>query len=490
MRREPHVVIIGAGMSGIAVAVALRKAGFDRFTMLEKGSRVGGVWHWNTYPGLTCDVPSLLYRYTFAGKPDWQHLFARGPEIQRYHADVVREHRLEPHIRFDSEVTEATFDGRRWRVVTAEGTAFHPDFVVAATGVLHHPRLPDIEGMDSFEGPIFHTARWDHSVDPRGKRIAVIGNGSTGVQLTGALQPVAAEYKLFQRTPQWVLLAPTSLPQPAALTGLLRRVPWLNQAVFNGALAGSRVLTDITLRPGPARRLAQAYARAGLYAVRDRRLRAKLTPDYEPFCKRQVVSGDFYRAVQRENVEVVTDRIERIHPEGVRTTDGRLHQVDMIALATGFASHNYIRPATVRGRDARTIDETWHKGTFAYRMTAVPGFPNFFTVLGPNSPIGSVHLQYSAELTGRYIVSFLRKFRRGELDTVEVTEAAAREFNDQVRAAIEPTVWNTGCNSWYIDEHGTVDLWPFDRKTMRRMLSAPDLRHFHLTKPQDAPVPA
>ncbi|WP_031467756.1 flavin-containing monooxygenase [Sciscionella sediminilitoris] len=481
MAREPKVVIIGAGMSGIAIAVTLKKAGFHDFTVLEKGSRVGGVWHWNTYPGLTCDVPSLLYRYTFAGKPDWSHFFAKGPDIQRYHEDVAREHDVTGHIRLNTEVTGARFENERWHVETAGGDRFEADFLVAATGILHHPRVPDIPGMADFDGPLFHTARWDHRVDPRGKRVAVIGTGSTGVQLTTALQPIAKQFSLFQRTAQWVIPAPTRLPQPAALTALLRQAPWLNQAIFDASLRASRVLTDITLAPGPARTLAQAYARASLRLIRDRRLRAKLTPDYEPFCKRQVVSGEFHRAVQRKNVSVVTEEIERIVPEGIRTADGTVHEFDVIALATGFQAHNYMRPMRLTGRDGTTIDEAWENGTFAYRMTAIPGFPNFFTVLGPNSPIGSVHLQYTAEHTGRYIVSFLRRFRRGELTTAEVTETATKEFNEQVRTAIGPTVWNTGCQSWYLDDSGTVDLWPFDRKTLTRMLREPDPEHYTVT---------
>lgn len=488
MQRSPRVIIIGAGMSGIATAVKLKEAGFTDFEILEKGSRVGGVWHWNTYPGLTCDVPSLLYRYTFAGKPDWPHFFARGADIQAYHQKVVETHALEQHLRLDTEVTGARYDDGRWQVETADGSRRDADFVIAATGVLHHPNVPDIKGLGDFEGSMFHTARWDHDVALRGKRVAVIGNGSTGVQLTGALQPVAGELKLFQRTPQWVLWGPTKLPQPAALTALLRRFPRLTEGIFDVALAGSRILTDITLQPGPVRSAAQHWARANLFLVRDKELRRKLTPNYEPFCKRQVVSGDFHRAVQQSNVDVITDEIDHVTDRGVVTADGVLHEVDVIALATGFKAHNYMRPMNLVGRDGVTIDDTWRSGTFAYLMTAIPGFPNLFTVLGPNSPVGSVQLQYAAERTASYIIEFLRKFSDGELESVEVSAAASDRFNAEVRDATGPTVWNTGCNSWYLGEDGAVDLWPFTRKSLRERLRTPDFRDYLVRRrTQDAP---
>jgi cation diffusion facilitator CzcD-associated flavoprotein CzcO len=478
MQRVPHVIIIGAGMSGIATAVKLKQAGFTDFEILEKGSRVGGVWHWNTYPGLTCDVPSLLYRYTFEGKPDWPHFFAKGGDIQEYHRKVVDTHALRSHLKLDTEVTGARYVEGRWQVDTADGERREADFVIAATGVLHHPNVPDIKGLADFQGSMFHTARWDHDVPLPGKRVAVIGNGSTGVQLTGALQPVARELKLFQRTPQWVLWGPTKLPQPAGLTKLLRRFPKLTEAIFDVALAGSRILTDITLRPGPIRSAAQRWARANLFLVRDKELRRKLTPDYEPFCKRQVVSGDFHRAVQRSNVDVITDEIDHVAERGVVTADGVLHEVDVIALATGFKAHNYVRPMNLVGRDGITIDDAWRDGTFAYLMTAIPGFPNFFTVLGPNSPVGSVQLQYAAERTADYIAEFLRRFSTGELDSVEVTAEASDRFNAEVRDATGPTVWNTGCNSWYLGENGAVDLWPFTRKSLTERLRTPDLRDY------------
>ncbi|MEV0062431.1 NAD(P)/FAD-dependent oxidoreductase [Nocardia sp. NPDC050718] len=480
---EVHAVIIGAGMSGIAMGVALKKAGIDDFVILEKGSDVGGVWHWNRYPGLTCDVPSHLYQYSFAPKPNWSRLFAPGTEIQAYHRQVADDHGLGPHLVTGTEVVSAVYRAGGWDVATAAGDRYRCDFLVAATGVLHHPAVPEIEGLDSFAGPVVHTARWDEGLDTDGKRIAVIGTGSTGVQVVGALQPRARTVAHFTRTPQWILWGPMGLTQPKLVGELLARVPYAERLLYRVLLQASGILADITTTPSWRRSLAQSLARMHLLRVRDRALRRKLTPDYEPLCKRQVVSGNYYSVVQKHNVELVDSGIARITPTSVITADGVEREIDIVVLATGFAAHNYMRPMTLVGRDGLTIDDAWAKGPRGYRMTAIPRFPNFFTMLGPNSPIGSVSLQFTAELTAAYIVQIMQRFRRGEFTEIEPTQAATDEFNEQVREAIEPTIWHTGgCNSWYQNEDGTIDLWPFDRKTMATMLATPDDRHFHFTR--------
>jgi cation diffusion facilitator CzcD-associated flavoprotein CzcO len=481
MTREPRIVIIGAGVAGIATAVTLQRAGFHDFTLVEKGADVGGVWYWNRYPGLTCDVPSQLYQFSFAPKPDWTGIFADGDEIQRYLCGVVEQFGLGDRLRLNSEVVSTVFNGATWQVCTDDGTEIEADFVIAATGVLHHPFTPDIAGLASFDGDVVHTARWDQSIDTTGRRIAVIGNGSTGVQVISALQRDATHIAHFVRTPQWVVWAPMSLSQPTLLGRTLRSWPEIHRRFYGVLLRASRILTDIALRPTWQRRVAQSYARWCLrLQIPDRDLRDRLTPDYQPFCKRQVLSASYYRAIRSANADVVTADIEEVTPRGIRTADGRVHDVDLLILATGFQAHNYMRPMKLHGRDGLDIDDAWAKGPRAYRMTAIPGFPNFFTVLGPNSPTGSVSLQYSAELTARYIVQWLRRWRDREFDTVEVTEEATTTFNDDVATALGPTVWNTGCNSWYLTDEGNIDLWPFDRNTMTAMLAQPDDRHFHI----------
>jgi cation diffusion facilitator CzcD-associated flavoprotein CzcO len=483
MTRQPRIVIIGAGIAGIATAVTLQREGFHDFTILEKGADVGGVWHWNRYPGLTCDVPSQLYQFSFAPKPDWTSLFAPGEEIQHYLRDVVDQFGLDDHLRLNAEVVSAVFTGSAWQIGTADNSEIEADFVIAATGVLHHPFTPDIPGLDTYGGEVVHTARWDEDIVTEGRRIAVIGTGSTGVQVVSALQREAAHISHFVRTPQWVMWAPMGLAQPAVFGAALRRLPGVHRFLYGMLLSGSGILADVATRPSWRRRLVQECARWSLRAqVRDRELRNRLTPDYQPLCKRQVLSASYYRALRRRNAELVTAPIERITPSGIRTADGKDIDVDLLVFATGFQAHNYMRPMNLRGRDGLSIDDAWAKGPRAYRMTAIPGFPNFFTVLGPNSPTGSISLQYSAELTARYITQWLRRFRDGEIETVEVTDEATTRFNDDVAAALGPTVWNTGCNSWYLTDEGNVDLWPYDRKTMTDMLTQPDDRDYHITQ--------
>ncbi|MGH3584582.1 MAG: monooxygenase, partial [Mycobacterium sp.] len=285
----------------------------------------------------------------------------------------------------------------------------------------------------------------------------------------------------FARSPQWILWAPMWLRQPKALTAALRRWPALHAFTFDRLQWMSNILADVVTTPSWRRSLVQAYARLSLRAqIRDPHLRAELTPDYQPLCKRQVVSGSYYRAITRPNARLVSTPITEMTATGIRTADGVHHDVDVVVLATGFHAHHYMRPMSIVGRDGVTLDDAWVKGPRAYRMTAIPGFPNLFTVLGPNSPTGSIPLQYSAEATARYIVAWLKRFRDGEINEVEVTEEATDQFNATVADAMGPTVWNTGCNSWYFTEGGTVDLWPFDRATLTRMLAEPDPEHYRV----------
>lgn len=485
--RSPRIVIIGAGVAGITAAHMLTDAGFDDVTVLEKGSDVGGVWYWNHYPGLTCDVPSQIYQFGFAPKPDWSRVWATGPQIQRYHRDVVEQLGLASRIRCDTEVVAAEFDDDTavWRLRTGDGEELAADFVLCATGVLHNPSIPSIDGLGDFAGPVVHTARWDDDLVTDGKAVAVIGTGSTGVQVVSALHGGAASLTHFVRSPQWVLWAPMWLPQLPGVATALRGVPGLHDRVFQTLQWGSQILADVVTTPSWRRRAVQAYARLSLrLGVRDAALRARLTPDDEPLCKRQVVSGSYYRAVQSPNTRLETAAIEKVVPDGIVTVDGRLHRLDVIVLATGFRTHDYMRPMAITGRDGRTLDQEWVDGPRAYRMTAIPGFPNLFTVLGPNSPTGSIPLQFSAELQSRYIADWIGRWARGEVDRIEVTEEATDEFAEAVDDAMGPTVWNTGCDSWYLTPEGRVDLWPFDRATMRAMLARPEPAHF---RPQRRP---
>ena len=324
MARSPRVIVVGAGVAGIATGVALRDAGFHDFRIIEKADDVGGVWQWNRYPGLSCDVPSQIYQFSFATKPDWPRVFATQPQIQGYMRDVVDRSGLREHLTLGTEVRAARFDGTGWEVTTDAGTE-RCDFLICATGILHHPNVPDIPGRDEFEGDVVHTARWDPGTETAGRRIAVVGNGSTGVQVVTALQPVAERLTLYSRSPQWVIGAPTDATQPRALTWALRSDA-VARVAYRAGLASSGLLVDVVTRPTWRRRAVQSLARRHLGRLRDPVLRERLRPDYEPLCKRQVVSGGFHRAIQQPNVEVLRQGIDRFTPAGLvasTATSGR-----------------------------------------------------------------------------------------------------------------------------------------------------------------------
>ncbi|WP_278184048.1 flavin-containing monooxygenase [Mycobacterium alsense] len=483
--RDPAVAIVGAGMSGLCVAIALLRSGIEDVTIYEKADEVGGTWRENTYPGLTCDVPSRVYQYTFATKPDWSHMFSPGDEIQAYFRGVADEFGLRERIRFGTEIVSARFEDGRWLLRTdagpeagAESTV---DFLISATGVLHHPRLPSIAGLDDFGGHVFHSARWDHSVELAGRRIAVVGNGSTGVQLVCALAGAADRVLLFQRTAQWVVPMPN--PRYSRLADVTHRtLPWLDRFAYRAYSLVFDTFAVALTKPGLRRRMMGALCRANLRRVRDRRLRAALTPGYQPMCKRLVISGGFYRAIQRDDVELVTAGIDHVEPRGIVTDDGALHEADVIVLCTGFDTHAFFRPMRLFGRDGVAAEEVWRDGPRAHQTVAMPGFPNFFMMLGPHSPVGNHSLTAVAEHQADHILRWIRGWRRGEFDTVEPTQSATERYNERLRAAMPDTVWTTGCDSWYLNKDGVPEVWPFTPAEHRAMLARTDPGQYDLRR--------
>ncbi|WP_255382334.1 NAD(P)/FAD-dependent oxidoreductase [Mycobacterium sp. E2699] len=479
--RDPAVAVVGAGMSGLCMAIALLRNGITDVTVYEKADEVGGTWRENTYPGLTCDVPSRVYQYTFATKPNWTHMFSPGGEIQAYFRGVADEFGLRDRIRFGTEIVSARFEDDRWVVRTDAGDESAVDFLISATGVLHHPRMPSIAGLDAFAGPVFHSARWDHSIDVAGRRIAVIGNGSTGVQLVCGLAGVAGRVALFQRTAQWIVPMPN--PRYSRFAGVTHRVmPWLDRLAYRAYSLVFDTFAVALTKPGLRRRAMGALCRASLRRVRDPDLRAALTPSYQPMCKRLVVSGGFYRAIQRDDVELVTDGIDHVEPRGIVTDDGKLHEVDIIVACTGFDTHAFFRPMRLTGRDGIDADEVWRDGPRAHRTVAMPGFPNFFMMLGPHSPVGNHSLTAVAEHQAGHILGWIQAWRRGEFDTVEPTQSATESYNAKLRAAMPDTVWTTGCDSWYLNKDGVPEVWPFTPAEHRAMLAKTDLREYDLRR--------
>jgi cation diffusion facilitator CzcD-associated flavoprotein CzcO len=476
--RSLKIAIIGAGMSGICMAVKLQDAGIDSFTIFEKADDVGGTWRDNTYPGLTCDVPSRYYSYSFRPNPDWSHLLPPGPEIQAYFQRVADERGIRRHIRFGADVTGARYDGGKWRLTTGDGEGTF-DVLVTATGVLRVPRYPDIPGRDTFAGPAFHSSRWDHSVSLPDKRIGLIGTGSTGVQIVAALGGEVRQLKVFQRTAQWIY------PFPNVRYSQLTRRVLSRWAALNGL--GYRfwgwyirqTLGRATIRPGWRRRLIQAQCRWNLrLSVRDRQLRAKLTPKDLPMCKRQVLAGHFYRSVQQPGVEVISDPIDHIESRGVVTGDGTLHELDLLVYATGFDARAYVRPLEVIGEGGLTLDEAWADGPKAYRSVAVPGFPNLFMLMGPHSPIGNQSLVPIAEDQADYAMWWINQLRDGVVHAAAPTEAATKEYNESMKAAMPQTIWVTGCSSWYLGKDGLPELFPWTPETHRQLLRQPVLADF------------
>ena len=391
---------------------------------------------------------------------------------------MADERGIRRHIRFGADVTGARYDGGKWRLTTGDGEETF-DVLVTATGVLRVPRYPDIPGRDTFAGPAFHSSRWDHSVSLPDKRIGLIGTGSTGVQIVAALGGEVRQLKVFQRTAQWIY------PFPNVRYSQLTRRVLSRWAALNGL--GYRfwgwyirqTLGRATIRPGWQRRLIQAQCRWNLrLSVRDRQLRAKLTPKDLPMCKRQVLAGHFYRSVQQPGVEVISDPIDHIESRGVVTGDGTLHELDLLVYATGFDARAYVRPLEVIGEGGLTLDEAWADGPKAYRSVAVPGFPNLFMLMGPHSPIGNQSLVPIAEDQADYAMWWINQLRDGVVHAAAPTEAATKEYNESMKAAMPQTIWVTGCSSWYLGKDGLPELFPWTPETHRQLLRQPVLADF------------
>lgn len=459
--RTPRVAIVGAGMSGIGMGAKLTLAGIRSFRIYEKRDGFGGTWRANTYPGLYCDVPSRHYQFTFDPNGSWSQLFPAGPEINAYFERVAERFRLAENTSFGTGVDEAVWQDGEWVVRDSRGGEARYDFLVTATGVLSQPRKAAIPGLEDFDGASFHSAEWDHSVQCRGARVAVIGTGSTGMQITRGLAGVAGHYELYQRTPQWILPLPN---RENRWTGpLTRRFPeatMLSYRYWRWALektAGTAVVSE-----GWQRRLIAWICRKHLETVSDPELRRRFTPPDQPMCKRMIMGNGFYPLFERDDVDLVDTPIERVEEDGIRTSDGVLHPQDVIVLATGFHAHRLMRPMEMIGLGGRRLSDLWsEREPFGYRTVAVPGFPNAFTLMGPHSPFGNQSLTEIAETQIDFAMQAIGAWRRREIGWLAPTDAAAERFNDEMRAQVPNTVWTTGCDSWYLGADGLPSLWPW-----------------------------
>lgn len=476
----PRIAIIGAGMSGILCGVKLQQAGISNFAIYEKSEDIGGTWYENKYPGLACDVPSHAYCYSFNLNPHWSQTFSSGPEIWRYFKDTARDFNVEPFIQCGTEISRCEFKQGKWYLYSNDNKIDCADFLIAATGVLHQPNYPDIKGINNFQGVIRHSARWDNKLKLKDKRVGIIGTGSTAIQIVGAITGEVKKLCLFQRTAQWIF-PQANLTYSEQDKEIFSTNPDALQSIHKGLLDSfehgfSAAVIDAD---SEQMKVIETTCMSNLEnSVRDSELRAKLTPDYRAACKRLIMSDNFYQAIQQPNAELITTGIEQIEPTGVLTQDGQLHELDIIILATGFKAHQFMRPMALIGRDGQTLEKSWQQSTQAYRSVSIPDFPNFFMLIGPNSPVGNFSLIDVAEMQLDYILKLISHVQEGRASRIEASKSATEKFNRDLADATKDTIWVTGCRSWYLDSNGIPATWPWSIARFREEMKKPDLEDF------------
>src|SRR3954447_17982866 len=475
-----HVAVVGSGFAGIGMGVALQRAGVRSFTIFDRAEGVGGVWRDNTYPGLTCDVPSHLYSFSFEPKRDWSKRFSPRQEIHAYLEHCVRKYGLAEHLRLQTDIARASFDEdtRRWRLETAGGETVEADVVITATGQLSRPSMPSIPGLDSFQGTAFHSARWRQDHDLTGREVAVIGTGASAIQFVPEIAPQVGRLHVFQRSAPWVI-PKNDREYPERARRLIERVPLVQSAARLGWFAYFEAL--ITGFVGPRVMLAPIWLshKAMLHwQVRERRLRAKLKPSYTLGCKRVLISSDYYKALVRPNVELITEPITEITPTGVVTDDGRERKVDTIIFGTGFRATEFLSPMEVRGLGGRDLNDAWSDGAEAFLGMAVAGFPNFFMLYGPNTNLGSGSIIYMLESQIRYATDAVRTLAANGRAYLDVRPEVQREFDDEMQRRLGDSVW-ASCTSWYRTPSGRVtNNWPGYQYEYRRRTRRLDPAHY------------
>ena len=461
--RHVGVGILGAGFGGLGTAIRLAQRGDSDFLVFERAADVGGTWWANTYPGCQCDIPSHLYSFSFAPNPNWTRTYPKQPELRDYLRETAEKFGVYSRIRFNTEVTDATWDEATsvWWIETSRGT-YTADVLVAAPGPLSEPSIPELPGIDDFEGTIFHTARWNHDHDLRGKRVAVIGTGASAIQAVPEIAQEVEQLDVIQRTPPWVV-PHRDRPISRLERFLYKKFPPLQRAVRAGVYFSRELLVPgLVYRPQILKAVEKLARKHIADQVPDPVLRAKVTPSYTIGCKRILPSNKWYPALARENVELVTDAIAEIRPNGYVTTDGTLHEVDTIIFATGFFVTDIPLANIVTGKDGRLLSEVWHRSPQAYRGTAMAGFPNLFLLVGPNVGLGHNSIVFMIEAQITYVLGALDQMRARGAGRVEVRPDAVVAYNNRLQAKMGKTVWNTGgCASWYIDAEGkNTTIWP------------------------------
>ena len=474
-------IIIGAGMAGVLAGIRLLQRGDDNFVIYEKGDSVGGTWRENTYPGIACDTPAHSYAYSFDFNPDWSGYYAGGAEIKAYFERMAKKYGVDQKIVFNTEINHCEYRDNQWHIRTTDGRLDHATILIAATGVLHHPNTPDLPGLETFQGSRFHSAHWDHTIDYSDKRIGVIGNGSTGVQIVAALSGKVSQLVHFQRTPQWIMPGPDTIysdAEKAAFRADETAIIEMRDGPEAQARRG-RFLKAILDVDSPELAEIQSLVDQNLEnSVADPALKEKLRPTYRAACKRLVFSPNYYQKVQDPSVFIEIGGIAQIENNGVRTTDGTFHELDVLVLATGFKADAFVRPMTVLGLDGRDLNAVWKDRPRAYYAIAVPDFPNFFMLNGPTGPVGNFSLIDIAERQWHYIDQLVERIRVGECRALSPTLEALTTYEAARNEAAKKTVFASGCRSWYLDAEGIPQVWPWPYEVFMDVMARPRLEDY------------
>jgi len=459
--RHVKVAIVGSGFAGLCMAIKLRRAGIEDFVMLERSDAVGGTWRDNTYPGCACDVPSHLYSYSFETAVDWPRPYAEQADIRAYTERCFDKYGVRPFVQLNAELQRAVFDEARhhWQLTTAAGE-LTADVLVLGTGGLSNPNVPDLPGLPEFQGEAFHSARWNHDYDFHGKRVAVIGSGASTIQFLPQIAPLSQHVTLFQRTPPWVL-PKSDTPFSPFERWCLRKVPFVRRMYRRYLFSWHETLGMAFRKPRMMRLARRAGERHIRQHIADPQLRALLTPDYIPGCKRILLSNDYYPALARDNVAVTGSPIREVRAHSIVTEDGQEHPVDVIVFGTGFDPQRRQAHEQIIGRDGVDLAEQWRASAEAYLGTLIAGFPNLFMLGGPNSGLGHNSMLVILEGAVRQTVQALALMERRGATSLEVKREAQDAYNADLQRRLSGSVWNSGCASWYLNDQGkNTAIWP------------------------------
>ncbi|MCZ2393305.1 MAG: NAD(P)/FAD-dependent oxidoreductase [Chitinophagales bacterium] len=456
-------IIIGAGFSGIGMGIQLKRAGLDDFVILESEDGPGGTWKVNHYPGAACDVQSHLYSFSFEPNPNWSKMFGLQEEILRYQEHCCEKFGLFPHCKFNTFVKDAVFqdDTNTWVVTTQEGEKLESQFLISGSGGLSHPSYPEIQGLNRFKGAHFHSARWNHHIDLKGKRVAIIGSGASAIQIVPSIINEVAHLDYYQRTPSWVLPKPDRYISNAEQY-VFEKLPFTQQ-IYRSAIYAtleSRAL-GFVVSPKLMTIAKQLGIRHIHKYIKDIELRKKLTPQYEMGCKRILMSNDYYQAVARDYVDVIVEDISSVDEYGIQTKDGKYRPVDIIIFCTGFHASENIMQYEIYGSDGQELNHSWAEGPAAYLGTTVPNFPNLFIIMGPNTGLGHNSMIYMIESQIHYIMESIQFMKKKKVQAIDVRSDVFEKYNKEIQNRLQTTIWKSGCQSWYLTKSGkNTTLWP------------------------------